>query len=161
VRLIGYGLRTARRDQTVGEHMPTDSSIARDGGDSVTAHAARDAYWRAGVGPDDLDVVELQDTDSSSEIIATEELGLCPRGEGGALVESGRTTLGGALPVNPSGGLLSKGEPVGASGLGQVHEIVQQLRGRAGGRQVDAARIGLTHALGAGGNCSVLIFERV
>ena len=84
-------------------------------------------------------LVELQDTDSATEIIATEELGLCAVGEGGALVESGATRLGGRIPVNPSGGLLSKGEPVGASGLGQVYEVVNQLRGRCGARQVERA----------------------
>jgi acetyl-CoA acetyltransferase len=105
-------------------------------------------------------VVELQDTDAGTEIISIEELGLCAPGEGGKLVESGATTFGGRIPVDPSGGLLSKGEPVGASGLGQVFEIVQQLRGNCGPRQVHGARTGLTHALGAAGNCSVLIFRR-
>jgi acetyl-CoA acetyltransferase len=158
VRLVGQGLRTARRAQAVGEHMPTDSPVEPD--ESVTARAAQEAFARAGLGPDDLDVIELQDTDSGTEIITTEELGLCARGEGGPLVESGATRLGARLPVNPSGGLLSKGEPVGASGLGQVYEVVNQLRGRCGPRQVEGARTGLTHALGAGGNCSVLVFQR-
>ncbi len=126
----------------------------------MTVRAAAEAYDRAGVGPEDLDLVELQDTDSGSEIISTEHLGLCPPGGGGPLVESGATKLGGRIPVNPSGGLLSKGEPVGASGLGQVYEVVNQLRGRCGLRQVERARLGLTQALGAGGNCSVLIFAR-
>lgn len=159
VRLAGHGLKTATRRQPIGEHMPTDSPLG-DPGDSVTRRAAAQAFARAGLGPADLDVVELQDTDSGTEIIATEELGLCARGEGGPLVESGATRLGGRLPVNPSGGLLSKGEPVGASGLGQVFEIVSQLRGRCGLRQVSDARVGLTHTLGAGGNCCVLILAR-
>ncbi len=159
VRIIGQGLRTARRAQAIGEHMPTDSSVEPD--DSVTRRAARDAYERAGLAPADIDVAEVQDTDAGNEIIATEELGFCEPGGGGPLVESGATRLGGRLPVNPSGGLLSKGEPVGASGLGQVFEVVEQLRGRCGARQVAGARIGLTHALGAGGNCSVVLFERV
>jgi acetyl-CoA acetyltransferase len=159
VRLRGYGLKTALRSQTTGEHMPIDSTIGAEDQRSVTQRAADDAYRRAGIGPEDLDVVELQDTDSSTEIINTEELGLCPRGEGGPLVESGATRIGGRLPVNPSGGLLSKGEPVGASGLG--HEIVHQLRGDSGARQVPGARVGMAHALGAGGNCSVLILDRV
>jgi acetyl-CoA acetyltransferase len=150
VRIIGQGLRTTRRAQAIGEHMPTDSPVLSD--ESVTRRAAQEAYARAGIGPMDVDVVELQDTDSGNEIIATEELGLCAPGEGGPLVESGATRLGGRLPVNPSGGLLSKGEPVGASGLGQTFEIVEQLRGRCGARQVEGARIGLTHSLGAGGN---------
>jgi acetyl-CoA acetyltransferase len=159
VRIAGQGLQTARRTQAIGEHMPTDSPVSEDV--PVTSRAALEAYKRAGLGPEDLDVVELQDTDSGTEIIATEQLGLCAPGEGGALVESGATRLGGRIPVNPSGGLLSKGEPVGASALGQVFEIVSQLRGRCGARQVDGARIGLTHALGAGGNCSVTVLERI
>ena len=159
VRLIGHGLKTATRMQPIGEHMPTDSPIGISG-DSVTRRTAAQAYEWAGIGSADLDVVELQDTDSGTEIIATEEIGLCAAGEGGALVESGATRLGGRIPVNPSGGLLSKGEPVGASGLGQVFEIVSQLRGRCGPRQVANAKIGLTHTLGAGGNCCVLLFER-
>jgi acetyl-CoA acetyltransferase len=126
----------------------------------VSRRAAEKAYEQAGLGPEDLDVIELQDTDAGTEIIATEQLGLCTDGEGGPFAASGATRLGGALPVNPSGGLLSKGEPVGASALGQVYEITNQLRGRCGPRQVPDARIGLTHALGAGGNCSVLVLQR-
>lgn len=160
VILAGHGLKTAHRSQPIGEHMPTDSRPEQEVAEHVTVRAATEAYERAGVGPQDLDVVELQDTDSGSEIISTENLGLCQPGEGGALVESGETRLGGRIPVNPSGGLLSKGEPVGASGLGQVYEIVNQLRGRCGARQVPQARLGLTQALGAGGNCSVLVFSR-
>lgn len=160
VRLRGHGLKTALRAQPTGEHMPTDSPVVPDVA-SVTRRAAMGAYETAGIDPGELDVVELQDTDSGTEIISTEELGLCGPGEGGALVESGATRLGGRIPVNPSGGLLSKGEPVGASGLGQVFEIVNQLRDGCGARQVPDARLGLTHALGAGGNCSVLVFERV
>jgi acetyl-CoA C-acetyltransferase len=159
VALVGQGLRTAAHDQAIGEHMPLFSSIDCDT-ESVSRRAAMVAYATAGLGPEDVDVVELQDTDAGTEIISTEELGLCAPGTGGELVESGATTLGGRIPVNVSGGLLSKGEPVGASGLGQVFEIVQQLRGACGPRQVQGARIGLTHALGAGGNCSVLIFRR-
>jgi acetyl-CoA acetyltransferase len=158
VRIAGQGLRTARRSQAIGEHMPTDSPVADDV--PVTTRAALEAYEKAGIGPTDLDVVELQDTDSGMEIIASEQLGLCAPGEGGPLVESGATRLGGRLPINPSGGLLSKGEPVGASALGQIFEIVSQLRGRCGARQVQGARVGLTHALGAGGNCSVTVIER-
>jgi acetyl-CoA acetyltransferase len=158
VRILGQGLKTAARAQAIGEHMPTDSPIADDV--SVTRRAALQAYERAGAGPEDLDVVELQDTDAGTEIIATEQLGLCAVGEGGPFAASGATRLGGAIPVNPSGGLLSKGEPVGASALGQVYEIANQLRGRCGARQVPDARTGLTHALGAGGNCSVLVLQR-
>jgi acetyl-CoA acetyltransferase len=126
---------------------------------SLTARAARLAYEQAGIGPDDLDLVECQDTDAASELIAYRDLGLCPAGDEAKLLRSGATTLGGRTPVNPSGGLLSKGEPLGASGLGQVHEVVQQLRGRAGPRQVDGARVGLTHVMGAGHNSSVVVIS--
>ena len=117
-----------------------------------------DAYDEAGIGPDDLDVVECQDTDAARELLAYQELGLCAPGEQAKLLASGATTLGGALPVNPSGGLLSKGEPLGASALGQVVELVHQLRGDAGRRQVEGARVGLAHTVGRGANaCCVIV----
>lgn len=131
-----------------------------EGMTSLTARAASQAYEQAGIGPEDVDVVECQDTDAGSELWAYRDLGLCAAGEEAALLRSGATTLGGRIPVNPSGGLLSKGEPLGASGLGQVHELVQQLRGRSGPRQVDGARVGLAHVMGAGHNASVLVVSR-
>lgn len=105
--------------------------------------AARKAYEQAGVGPDDISVAEVHDASAFAEILQTELLGFCPTGEGGALVASGATTLGGRIPVNPSGGLESKGHPIGATGLGQIFELVQQLRGEAGARQVQNARLAL------------------
>ncbi|HEU5152889.1 MAG TPA: thiolase family protein [Iamia sp.] len=126
----------------------------------LSARAATLAYEEAGVGPDDLDLVECQDTDAASELLAYRDLGLCPPGEEAALLRSGATTIGGRLPVNPSGGLLSKGEPLGASGMGQVHELVTQLRGRAGTRQVEGARVGIGHVMGAGHNASVCVVSR-
>lgn len=125
----------------------------------LTERAAREAYDMAGLGPQDLDLVELQDTDSGSEIIYSERLGLCAKGDGGRLIDEGATEIGGRIPVNASGGLLSKGEPVGASALAQVAELVWQLRGEAGARQVLNARVGLSHTEGAGGNSSVIILE--
>ena len=107
--------------------------------------------------PTDVDVVECQDTDAASELIAYRDLLLCPQGDEAKLARSGDTTLGGRLPVNPSGGLLSKGEPLGASGLGQVHELVTQLRGHAGARQVEGASVALSHVMGAGHNAAVVI----
>jgi len=104
---------------------------------------AREAYEEAGIGPEDLDVVELHDASAPAEIIGYEQLGLCRKGEGGKLAESGATTLGGRLPVNTSGGLLRKGHPVGATGLAQIVELTEQLQGRSGTRQVGGARIGL------------------
>jgi len=104
---------------------------------------ATEAYEEASVGPDDLDVIELHDASAPAEIIGYEQLGLCEQGAGGELVESGGTRLGGRLPVNTSGGLLRKGHPVGATGLAQVFELTLQLRGAAGPRQVQGARLGL------------------
>ncbi len=122
--------------------------------------AAGDAYAAAGLGPDDVDVVECQDTDAARELIAYEELGLCGPGEQARLLADGDVRLGGRCPVNASGGLLSKGEPLGASGLGQVVELVHQLRGEAGGRQVEGARVGLAHTIGRGANASVVLISR-
>jgi acetyl-CoA acetyltransferase len=104
---------------------------------------AREAYEQAGVGPDDLDVIELHDASAPGEIMAYEQLGLCAKGDGGKLVESGATKLGGRIPVNTSGGLLRKGHPVGATGLAQIVELTWQLQDRAGQRQVDAATLAL------------------
>jgi acetyl-CoA acetyltransferase len=126
----------------------------------VTTLAARRAYEEAGVGPSDLEVVELQDASAWNEIEYMEALDLCGPGEAPALVASGATALGGRLPINPSGGLLSRGEPPGASQLGQVYEMVLQLRGDAGPRQVEGARVGLCHVYGGFGNSSVLVLKR-
>jgi acetyl-CoA acetyltransferase len=114
----------------------------------VEKAAAAAAYRSAALGPEDLDVVEVHDAFTICEIIHYEDLGLCAPGEGGRLIDEGRTELGGRIPVNPSGGLLSKGHPVGASGVAQVVEIVWQLRGTAGRRQVDNPRVGLAQIMG-------------
>jgi len=107
----------------------------------VTRLTAHRAYGVAGMEPKDVDVAEVHDASSSGEIIQTEALGLCKPGEGGAAAERGETALGGRIPVNTSGGLVSKGHPLGATGLGQIFELVTQLRGTAGARQVADARI--------------------
>ncbi len=111
---------------------------------------SQEAYEEAGVGPSDLDVVECHDASAPAEVMAYESLGLCAKGEGGKLVESGATRLGGRIPVNTSGGLLRKGHPVGATGAAQIVELVEQLQGRSGDRQVAGARIALAH--NGGGN---------
>jgi len=116
-----------------------------DGSESVAELCAREAYEEAGIGPDDLDVVELHDASAPAEIIAYESLGLCGKGEGGRLVADGVTRLGGRLPVSTSGGLLRKGHPIGATGIAQIVELTEQLQGRAGRRQVDGARIALAN----------------
>jgi acetyl-CoA acetyltransferase len=110
---------------------------------SPAERAVAKAYEQACVGPDDLDVLEVHDAAAPSELIIYEELGLCPADHGPELLRSGATALGGRIPVNPSGGLTSKGHPLGATGCGQIVELVEQLRGEAGGRQVDGARIAL------------------
>lgn len=125
-----------------------------------TERTAKKAYEEAGIGPEDIDLFEVQDTDAFCEIEIYEGLGLCAQGEGGRLIDEGVTEMGGRYPVNVSGGLISKGEPVGASHLGQVVEIVWQLRGEAGKRQVKDAKVGLAHVLGAGGNCAVTILKK-
>src|SRR5207244_9795290 len=122
----------------------------------ATERAAAAAYRQAGIGPHDVDVVELHDCFTIAEIVATEGLGLFEPGAGGLAAEKGMTSLGGAIPVNPSGGLKAKGHPIGATGAAQIAEIVTQLRGEAGPRQVDQARVGLTHTLG-GNTATVLV----
>jgi acetyl-CoA acetyltransferase len=114
----------------------------------VEERAAKLAYSQAGLGPDDLSLVELHDAFTICEIIHYEGLGLCPLGEGGRLIDEGATAIGGRIPVNPSGGLLAKGHPIGASGVGQIAEIAWQLRGEATGRQVENARVGLAQMMG-------------
>ena len=109
----------------------------------IVERASRQAYERAGIGPEDVNVVELHDASAPAELITYEELGLCAPGEGGRLVDEGVTALGGRVPVNPSGGLLAKGHPVGATGVAQVCELVWQLRGEAGKRQVEGAKVAL------------------
>lgn len=111
--------------------------------DHITRHVSARAYERAGIGPQDVDVAEVHDATAFAEVMQSELLGLVPMGEGGAAAERGDTRLGGRIPVNPSGGLESKGHPIGATGLGQIFELTEQLRGAAGSRQVSGARIAL------------------
>jgi acetyl-CoA acetyltransferase len=158
VRVAAAALRSHLAGSVLGEHTPM-SGLAEDSVPAPTELAARDAYEEAGVGPADLDVVELQDTDSGREILSAEELGLCPRGGGGRWVRDGGGEMTSALPVNPSGGLLSKGEPLGASALGQIVELTWQLRGTAGARQVPHARVALGHTVGRGANACVVILR--
>jgi acetyl-CoA acetyltransferase len=117
----------------------------RNPGDpEVTERVARKAYEVAGIGPEDINVAEVHDASAPAELIIYEELGFCKPGESGRLIDEGVTALGGRLPVNPSGGLLAKGHPVGATGVAQIAEIFWQLRGEAGKRQVEGAKVGLT-----------------
>ena len=126
----------------------------------LTAAAAQKAQAASGMSPGDVDVVELHDCFTANEIISYEGLGLTPEGTAEQFIADGENTYGGKVVTNPSGGLLSKGHPLGATGLAQCAELVWQLRGTAGVRQVEDARIGLQHNLGLGGACVVTIYER-
>jgi acetyl-CoA acetyltransferase len=131
----------------------------------VTVRGAAQAYEAAGVGPHDIDVAELHDAFSIAELLYYEAFGFCARGEAGRFIESGATEIGGKVAVNPSGGLLSKGHPIGATGAAQIVEIVRQLRGQCGDRQVSNARLGLAHVTGGGisgfdhGACAIHILS--
>lgn len=162
--LGAQGIRIAGIAHTIARYSadfrcPADSMSATTNNEGPTEVTARLAYEQAGLGAEHVNCFEVQDTDAFCEIEIYEELGLCPLGEGGRLIDEGVTEIGGKHPVNMSGGLISKGEPVGASHLGQVVEIVSQLRGLSGPRQVEGAKVGLAHVLGAGGNCAITILE--
>ncbi|MEJ8574255.1 thiolase family protein [Microbaculum marinum] len=132
----------------------------------ITVRGAGHAYEEAGIGPDDVDLAEVHDAFSIAELLYYEAFGFCGRGEAGAFVERGDSAIDGKVAVNPSGGLLAKGHPVGATGAAQAVEVVRQLRGECGDRQVEGARVGLAHATGGGisgfdhGACSIHIFSR-
>jgi sterol carrier protein 2 len=130
-------------------------------GQDISAEAARQVYEQAGVGALDIDVVELHDCFTANELITYEALGLTPEGTAEKMVLEGDNTYGGRVVTNPSGGLLSKGHPLGATGLAQCAELVWQLRGEAGDRQVDGARLALQHNLGLGSACVVTLYEKV
>lgn len=119
--------------------------ISQDAGDTLTRRLGPKAFAAAGIGPEDIDIIEVHDATAPSEIISLIELGLVPAGEATAWIENGDLEISGRLPSNTSGGLTSKGHPIGATGLGQIHEIVHQLRGRAGPRQASNPRVGMTH----------------
>ena len=147
--------------------MTTDTARSFEAGDmrevvgfSMAKEAARQVYERAGIGPEDVDVVELHDCFAHNELISYEALGLCPEGGAEKFVMDGDNSYGGRYVTNPSGGLLSKGHPLGATGLAQCTELVQQLRGQAGARQVQGARLALQHNLGLGGACVVTLYEK-
>ena len=135
------------------------SSIKLVGFD-MTRKAAQRAYEQSGVGPEQVDVVELHDCFSCNELISYEALGLCPEGKAGEFVDSGAQTYGGQVVVNPSGGLISKGHPLGATGLAQCAELSWQLRGQAGKRQVEGAKFALQHNLGLGGAAVVTLYRK-
>ena len=156
----------SRRVEIAGQAMTTDRpstfgthDMTRLVGYDMSKAAAGQAYDEAGLGPEEVDVIELHDCFASNELISYEALGLCPEGEGARFVEDGDNTYGGRYVTNPSGGLLSKGHPLGATGLAQCHELTSQLRATAGARQVESARVGLQHNVGLGGACVVTVYK--
>lgn len=128
---------------------------------TCTRKAAQTAFEMAGVGPQDVDLVELHDCFATAEILHYENLGLCGDGEAGRMIDEGETALGGRVPVNVSGGLLSKGHPLGATGIANIYEVSTHLRGEAGKRQVEGAKVGMTHVIGLGSACGIHILEKV
>lgn len=152
--------------EIIGQSMVTDlehtftaqSAITLVGAD-MTRAAATKVYDQAGIGPDDVDVIELHDCFSTNELLTYEALGLCPEGDGGKLVDAGDTGYGGRWVVNPSGGLISKGHPLGATGLAQCSELTWQLRGIADNRQVAGAKVALQHNIGLGGAVVVTAYR--
>jgi sterol carrier protein 2 len=158
-----HGLRTDVA--IIGQALTTDTPVAFTGslieavGAGMTADAARSVYEQAGIGPQDVDVVELHDCFTTNEVITYEGLGLCGEGEAEKFILDGDNTYGGRVVTNPSGGLLSKGHPLGATGLAQCFELVSQLRGDCDKRQVEGARTALAHNLGLGGACVVTAFQ--
>ncbi|MET8057922.1 lipid-transfer protein [Streptomyces microflavus] len=156
-----------RAVEIAAQAMTTDTGASFASGTCIDAvgapmsrAAARQVYESSGLGPGDLDVIELHDCFSINELLTYEALGLCGEGESGKLVESGATTYGGRWVVNPSGGLISKGHPLGATGIAQAAELTWQLRGEAGPRQVLGARTGLAHNIGLGGAAVVTLLRR-
>jgi sterol carrier protein 2 len=153
--------------EIAGQAMTTDydssfdeKSMIKMVGFDMTKKAAEKVYEQSGMGPENVDVVELHDCFSANEMITYEGLGLCPVGEAGKFVDDGAFTYGGKVVVNPSGGLISKGHPLGATGLAQCSELVWQLRGDAQKRQVDGAKVGLQHNLGLGGAAVVTLYRK-
>ncbi len=156
------------RIRIVAQAMTTDKPITFESNDMIqlvgsemTQRASRAVYDAAGVGPEDIRVVELHDCFAHNEVITYEGLGLCGEGEAAKFIADGDNTYGGRVVTNPSGGLLSKGHPLGATGLAQCYELTQQLRGTADKRQVDNVHHALQHNLGLGGACVVTLYEKV
>jgi acetyl-CoA acyltransferase len=161
-RQLGLSARSARiRASALTSDPWSKYNFAVPDFNSVTRLASKAAYEQAGLGPEDIDLVELHDCFATAELVHYENLGLCEEGGAGQLIDSGETALGGRIPVNVSGGLLSKGHPLGATGIANIYEIVTHLRGEAGSRQVTGARIGMTHVVGRGSACAIHILERL
>lgn len=159
---------TTRSLRVIGSHLTSGVVVSQRDMTSpeITVRCARELYEESGIGPEDIDMAEVHDAFTIAEIMYYEALGFAPHGEGVKLLKSGQTSLGGRIPVNPSGGLLSKGHPLGATGIAQIVEAFWQLRGEAGDRQVPGAKVALTHTTGGGisgldhGACTIHVFSR-
>ena len=157
---IANSVYIAAQSMTTDYESSFSDSMIKMVGYDMTVNAAKQVYERSGVGPEDVDVVELHDCFTANEILTYEGLGLCKEGEAEKFIWEGQNTYGGKYVTNPSGGLLSKGHPLGATGLAQCTELVWQLRGAAGDRQVEGAKVALQHNLGLGGACVVTMYRR-
>jgi len=158
-RQLGMGRAVRVRASVLTSDPWQERNLVMADVNTCTRMAAKQAYEMAGVGPEDLDLVELHDCFATAELLHYENLGLCCEGESGKMIDTGETTLGGRIPVNVSGGLLSKGHPLGATGIANIYEVSTHLRGEADKRQVDGARVGLTHVLGLGSACAIHVLE--
>jgi acetyl-CoA acetyltransferase len=154
IEILGMAMATDRKSTF------DEKSMIKLVGYDMTRAAADKVYEQSGLGPENVDVIELHDCFSTNELLTYEALRLCAEGAGGELIDSGAVTYGGQWVVNPSGGLISKGHPLGATGLAQCSELTWQLRGEAGKRQVEGAKVGLQHNLGLGGAAVVALYRK-
>jgi len=166
VKQLGLMDRAVRvRASELSSNPFAERQLAMPDFSAATRLAAKNAYEHAGVGPQDINLIELHDCFATAELVHYENLGICADGEAGKLIDSGDTQLGGRIPVNVSGGLLSKGHPLGATGIANIYEVSTHLRGAAGERQVEGARLGLTHVVGGGPGmgtaCAIHVLEKV
>ena len=161
VKELGMSRAVKVRASVLTSDPYTDRDLVMPDVNAVTRKAAAQAYEMAGVGPEDVNLVELHDCFATAEILHYENLGLCADGEAGRMIDEDEVALGGRVPVNVSGGLLSKGHPLGATGIANIYEVSTHLRGEADKRQVEGARIGLTHVIGLGSACGIHVLEKV
>ncbi len=159
-RELGMARAVKVRASAMASDPYTDRDLVMPDVNACTRLAAKDAYEQSGIGPEDVNLVELHDCFATAEMLHYENLGLCKDGEAGKMIDEGHVELGGKVPVNVSGGLLSKGHPLGATGIANIYEICTHLRGEAGKRQVEGAKIGMTHVIGLGTACGIHILEK-
>ena len=159
-RELGMGRAVKISASVLTSDAFTERDLVMPDVNTCTRQAAAKAYEMAGLGADDLDLVELHDCFATAELLHYENLGLCGEGEAGKLIDERQTWHGGRIPVNVSGGLLSKGHPLGATGVANMYEITTHLRGEAGARQVEGAKVGMTHVIGLGSACAIHILEK-